>query len=99
MCEECLSLLLQNLTKEEFLILDLLKSKKCVNPQLTLDKTTIIPGVKGLTEFKFNNAVSRLELVGCIKRITTTRLHKFYITSSGTSVLQIYKKELQQALQ
>lgn len=98
MCEECLAILLENLTKEEFLILELLKSKKCVNSQLTLDKTMIIPSVKGLTDFKFNSAISRLELIGCVKRITAARLHRYHITSNGTNLLELYKKQIANAL-
>lgn len=99
MCDNCLSELIDKLTREEFTILELLKKRKCVNSQLTLDKTIIMPEIKGLTDFKFNNAMSRLELVGCVKRNTTNRLHKFYITTTGLSLISIYKKNVTELLQ
>lgn len=94
MCDNCLKILMENLTRDEMKILNLLLKRKCFNSQLTLDKTSIIPSVEGLTDFKFNTAMGRLELIGVIKRVTSGRLHNFYITETGRSLIKIYEEEV-----
>ena len=87
MCDDCLLQLLDNLTREELTILEILKKQKCFNPQLTLDKLALLPAVKGMTDYKFTFAMSRLELIGVVRRLVICKVHKYHITPTGIKIL------------
>ena len=95
LCEDCLYTIMDNLKQEEIQILNVLKKDKTLSKHLSIDKTKIMPQVKGLTEFKFNMAVARLEVIGLINRNAQVRPNKFYITKTGQKFLTLYMETLQ----
>lgn len=97
LCDECLELIINNLTRDEIVVLEFLLKSKCFNSHLCMDKTKIMPQAN-LTEFKFQMAMSRLEVVGLVNRVTNGRLYKYYITSSGKRLLEIYTESVKKQL-
>lgn len=97
LCDECLNVIIDNLTRQEIQVLDFLNKSKCVNSHCSLDKTKIMPSLN-LTEFKFQNSMSRLELPNLICRVTNGRLHSYYITTNGKRLLALYKELLKEQL-
>jgi predicted transcriptional regulator len=99
MCDDCIKEIMFNLKQDEVLILENLKKNKCVNTAMSMSKLKLMPLIANLTEFKFNDAVGRLEIIGFISRNSSARPNKFCITPSGVRFLELYKIELTSAAQ
>lgn len=94
LCDDCLSTIMYNLSQDDILTLKALEDEKTRNQILAIDKTKIIPLVKGLTDFKFQMVISRLELCELVGRNNKKRPNKFYITPNGQRILKMYLKSL-----
>ena len=84
---------------DQVLILKFLKKENTINPNLALDKTAIMPNVKGMTDYKFQFNISALELVGFVKRNVTKRPNRFYITGDGRKALALYEQSVREELE
>lgn len=95
MCDSCLKEVAYKLTREEMLILEWMCKTKILNQQLAVDKDRILSVANtGLTTFKINIALARLELVNILDVIISGRNKKYFITEDGLQLLNIYKKDL-----
>lgn len=92
LCNECIASISENLSMDQVLILKYLKKEKTFNKNLSKDKLSIIPEIKGLTDFKFNFAMNGLELCYFVARNTVKRPNKYYITPDGKKALEIYEQ-------
>lgn len=97
LCDDCLKIIINNLTKDEILVLEFLLKQKCINTHFSMDKTKIMPNTN-LTEFKFQTAMSRLEVVDLVNRVTNGRLYKYYVTASGKRLIELYKESVKEQL-
>jgi len=99
LCDECIDIIKDNLNMDQVLILRYLNKEKTINPNLSKDKLSIIPNVKGMTDFKFQFSMTGLELVGFVKRNTNKRPNKFYITEDGRKALKMYEESIRETLE
>jgi len=90
MCKDCITQIVCNLNQEEILILQqLLKAK--TNPLLTINKNTLIRSISvNISDYKFQIAKTRLELVNFIGTDSKRKGDKFYITNDGKEALKIF---------
>jgi len=98
LCDDCIEIIAENLTTDQILLLEYLKKENTINMNLSKDKISIIPNVKGMTEFKFQSSVSALELCNFVKRNSTKRPNRFFITPDGRKALECYKNNLKEQL-
>jgi len=98
LCDECIDIISENLSTDQILILQYLKKENTINMNLSKDKTSIMPNVKGMTEFKFQSAISGLELCNFVKRNANKRPNKFFITKDGIKALEIYQNNIREEL-
>lgn len=98
LCDECISAISENLSMDQVLILKYLKKENTINPNLSKDKLSIIPNVKGLTDFKFQFSISGLELCYLVGRNSTKRPNRFYITADGRKALAMYEESIKEEL-
>jgi predicted transcriptional regulator len=92
--DDSLRIIMYKLSKEDLSVLHRLRTNKCINLHLSIDKTKLIPSTEANTEFKFQTAVSRLEVTNLIGRVANARPNKFYITSDGLALLDLYDKDI-----
>jgi len=96
LCDFCLSIIMYNLIQDDLLILQALRKEKTHNQLLAIDKTKILPLVRGLTDFKFQMAMSRLELCELVGRNSKKRPNKFFITQNGLKILELFSQTLKE---
>lgn len=97
-CDDCLKIIMYNLTKDDITILNFLSKNKCINVHLSMDKTKIMPSIQGMTDFKFNSSISRLEVCNLIGRIATARPNKYYLKQDGINLLKLYVEDTQRSI-
>lgn len=98
LCEECLDIIMNNLSKEDIMILEFLYKKKAINKHLSFEKIKIIREIQDLTDFKFQIAISRLEVTALVDKETKGRGNKYFITKNGQSVILKYMEETKASL-
>lgn len=96
LCDDCLQTIMFNLSRDDIGVLNALKALKTANQLMAVNKTKIMPKVEGITEFKFQTAVSRLELAGLVGRNPKKRPASFYITPSGKRILELWNKSMKE---
>ena len=96
LCDNCLQEISENLSQDDLRVLNYLKKSQTFNQHASVDKTSVMPNVKGMTEFKFNAAMGRLEAACLVKRTTMARPNRFWITKSGRRILEIVGAAMQQ---
>jgi hypothetical protein len=99
LCDECISAIAENLSMDQILILKYLQKENTINMNLSKDKTAIIPEIKGMTDFKFQFSMTGLELCNFVKRNSTKRPNRFFITKDGRKALEIYQNNVKEALE
>lgn len=98
LCDECIATIAENLTQDQILILKYLLKEKTINANLSKDKLSIIPNIKGMTDFKFQFCVNALETCCFINRNAVKRPNRFYITADGRKALKLYEDNLREEL-
>lgn len=96
LCDDCLEKMMFNLSKDDIGILKALQKSKTANQLMAVNETKVMPMVEGLTKFKFQAAVSRLELPGLIGRNPKKRPATFFITPSGKRILELWTKSMKE---
>lgn len=99
LCDDCIAAISENLSMEQVLILKYLKKENTINANLSKDKTSIIPNIKGMTDFKFQFSISSLEMCYFVKRNSTKRPNRFYITKDGRKALSLYEQSVKEGLE
>jgi predicted transcriptional regulator len=94
MCDECLNKIMYNLSQEDWLILQTLKKEKTANPLLAISKMKIIMQSKGLTDFKFQMSMGRLEVANLAGRNSKKKPNTFYITPEGVKILKMFTESM-----
>lgn len=92
LCNDCIKFLVNNLNQTEILLLQELATKKRINSQTGLEKNKLISLNKDLTQYKINNVIERLTLIGFLIR-TPEFPSKYYISQDGIKSLEIYKEQ------
>lgn len=98
LCDECLEVLTSNLTSDMIKILETLRTNKAYTMNLSIDKVKIMPQIKNMTDYKFQTAISTLEICNLVGRNSIKRPNKFFITEDGKCALKIFKKNTTELL-
>lgn len=99
LCDGCISAISENLSMEQVLILKYLKKENTINMNLSKDKLSIIPNIKGMSDFKFQFNISALELCNFVRRNSTKRPNRFFITEDGRKALKFYEQSVRESLE
>jgi predicted MarR family transcription regulator len=94
LCDDCLTDIMYNLSKEDILILETLKKEKTANQLLAISKPKIITQTQDMTDFKFQMSVGRLEICNLVGRNPKKKPNTFFITPSGNKILELFKKSM-----
>lgn len=92
MCNECNIKIIDRLSSDDIMVLNVLASKKTFNPQLALSKDTICHNANKMTTFRFNTCIIKLEVLGYVMKALNGKSYKFYITRDGLEFLKFYKQ-------
>jgi hypothetical protein len=88
--DDALSVILDNLKQSEVLLLSNMRDKSCINPQMSLDESGLINLIKEMTPYKIKFTIERLKVTGLIGT-TKQGITKYYITTDGIRLLQIFQ--------
>jgi predicted transcriptional regulator len=94
MCDDCLTNIMYNLSQEDWLILQTLKKEKTSNPLLAISKMKIIMQSKGLTDFKFQVSMAKLEVANLAGRNSKKKPNTFFITPNGVKILKMFMESM-----
>lgn len=94
LCDNCLKMLLRNLSREEIMLLVSMKENNYINPQMSCDEKTLLTLVKGLTPYKIKKILIRLSLVGMIDDTRLLGSNRYFITKTGIRIIIFYTKEI-----
>ena len=90
MCSDCLEKIVNNVSQSEILLLDYMNQKKMFNAQLSSDALKLASEVKGMSRYKIDIALKRMEIVGFIDCVKFGSI-KYYITKTGRTFIKMYK--------
>jgi predicted MarR family transcription regulator len=92
--DDTITNMIDRVTKDDILILELLLKKKCINSHTGMTKNNIINEIEGLTDFKFQISSNRLELALLITKTNASKSMKYYITKAGSKLVKQYKRDV-----
>lgn len=90
MCDECMKKIINNISQNEILLLEFMNSKKMYNAQFSSDSLKLANSVKGMTKYKIDIALKRMELIGFIDSVKFGSI-RYYLTQSGRKFIKKYK--------
>lgn len=93
LCDKCLEKLIDNVSANEVLLLEFMNKSKMYNAQLSSDALKIASNIKGMTKYKVDLAIKRMEVLGFIDSVKFGSL-KYYITKTGRRFITNYRQTI-----
>ena len=97
LCDNCLqNVILNNLSQEDFIILDTLYKQKTISKALSIEREKLISEClknDKMTKFKFNMSIARLEICSLIG-ISNTLKKRYWLTDDGKAMIYILNKSI-----
>lgn len=90
LCDDCLYKLMYNIPKNGIFILNLLNKEKTKNPHTAISENKIIPYIKDMTKFTFQNNINILLATLLVGKNDRIRPYSYYITPTGKRLLYLY---------
>lgn len=98
LCKSCLEKAANKLSQNEITILEYLSTKKAVISQCSISRE-IIRDDLDLTNHKCFSALARLECFDFVERNSLQKANKYFITATGTEVLSIFEKKMNEVFE